>query len=444
MRATEIISKKKNGLELNDQELSFFLRSYLSGDTTDYQMSAWLMAVYFQGMTLNERAIWTRLMWESGSTFPRQSKNDFWVDKHSTGGVGDKTSLIIVPLVSSVAERVLGKNKVRIPMVSGRSLGHTGGTLDKLESVPGFSSQLTQQKSLELLEHSGFFMMGQTKEIAPADKRIYALRDATATVDSIPLIISSILSKKLAENLDGIVFDVKVGTGAFMKDLESARELASGLVSTISTQKVKATALITDMAQPLGSGVGNFVEVEECWDFVNGLQDVRLKELVLELAAEMLFLVDSKRLTKADWRLECENDLSSTRTQQLFQQMFENQGADWKKFQEQRKTLPSKYAEYFLRAQADGFLYSCDALKIAHLVHRLGGGRTRLEDEIKSRAGIQLIAKVGQKLKKNEPVCKMIFHESDEAKDYQSQLASCFVISNNEPITKPIILEVVK
>lgn len=444
MRPTEIISKKKEGLELTEDELSFFLNAYTAGKIPDYQMAAWLMAVYFKGMTLHERATWTRLMWKSGSTFPRTSRKDFWVDKHSTGGVGDKTSLLLVPLVSSTAEKVLGKGKVKLPMVSGRGLGHTGGTLDKLDSVPGFTSSLDSQAALKLLEGEGFFMMGQTQEIAPADKKIYALRDSTATVDSISLIISSILSKKLAENLDGIVFDVKVGLGAFMRDLSSARELAAGLVSTISSQGVKATALITDMDQPLGTSIGNFVEVEECSDFFDGSPESRLKELVVELASEMLFLADAKVCNKENWKQACESELFSPRTKELFRKMFENQGGRWTEFESQRNRLPEKHHEFVLKAPKEGFLSSCDALKIAQLVHELGGGRNRIEDPIRPRVGVKLVASVGQALKKDQPICKMIFYEDKEVEKYCSQLASCFTVSKESPVIKPVLIEVVK
>jgi pyrimidine-nucleoside phosphorylase len=444
MRITEIISRKKSGIELGEAELSFLLNTYLSGQTPDYQMASWLMAVYFRGMTSNERSIWTKLMWKSGTTFEREKKNDFWVDKHSTGGVGDKTSLILVPLVSAVAERVIGKGKVKLPMVSGRGLGHTGGTLDKLESVTGFNTQLTQKESLELLEKNGFFMIGQTDEIAPADKRIYALRDATATVDSIPLIVSSILSKKLAENLDGIVFDVKVGSGAFMADLSSAKELARGLVETISIEKVKATALLTDMNQPLGKMVGHFLEVEECWDFINGQQDSRLKELVLELATEMLFLAAPQKMNREQWKTEVQADLCSERTQILFREMFENQKGNWRKFEQERNHLPQNHFEYVYKSPSDGFLESCDPKKIAQLVSRLGGGRGQLTDPINHRVGVQLEVPIGERVRVNQVIAKMIVSNSESANELCHELSSCFVISNVQPPIQPIIFEVIK
>ncbi|NBT58672.1 thymidine phosphorylase, partial [bacterium] len=243
MRPTEIISKKKRGEEHSPEELSLFLDAFLKGEVTDYQMSAWLMAVCFQGMTPKERTEWTRLMWKSGISFQRAERSTYWIDKHSTGGVGDKTSLILVPVVMAAAEKLLGTGKIKLPMVSGRGLGHTGGTLDKLESVIGFSPMLKVEDSLRLLDGNGFFMIGQTEEIAPADRRIYALRDATSTVDSVPLIVSSILCKKLAESLDGIVFDVKMGRGAFMKTPEAAKTLAAALVSTAKAENVDAVAL---------------------------------------------------------------------------------------------------------------------------------------------------------------------------------------------------------
>ena len=259
MQTQELILKKRSGLELSTEELRELLYGYLEGDVKDYQMSAWLMAVFFQGLSDRELRDWTRLMWQSGRSFARSHRNDFWVDKHSTGGVGDKTSLLLVPLVTAVFQS-LNIDGVRIPMVSGRGLGHTGGTLDKLESVPGFSPQISFEEADELLSSNHFFMMGQTQEMAPADRLIYALRDVTGTVESQPLIVSSIMSKKLSESLDGIVFDVKVGKGAFMKNLEQARSLAEGLRGVAKAQKLASVAAMTSMDEPLGSTIGNFVE----------------------------------------------------------------------------------------------------------------------------------------------------------------------------------------
>ncbi|NBX76596.1 MAG: thymidine phosphorylase, partial [Proteobacteria bacterium] len=341
MRPSEIISKKKRGEEHSFEELREFLDCFLNGEVTDYQMSAWLMAVCFKGMTAQERTEWTRLMWKSGESFKRTERETYWVDKHSTGGVGDKTSLVLVPIVTAAAQKLYGHGKVKLPMISGRGLGHTGGTLDKLESVSGFSPRKRVREALQLLDQNGFFMIGQTEEIAPADSRIYALRDATATVDSIPLIVSSILCKKLAESLDGIIFDVKVGAGAFMKSTQSAKDLAEALVSTSKMQKLDAVAVISRMDEPNGWAVGNFVEVEECWEFLEGKQEEGLKNLVTELGGQMLCLAGWRTVSLEKCRQLIEEESSSHQSRQLFQKMFEAQGGNWTEFLNSRENLPA-------------------------------------------------------------------------------------------------------
>ncbi|MFM8269637.1 MAG: thymidine phosphorylase, partial [Pseudomonadota bacterium] len=372
MRPTEIISKKKRGEEHSIEELCWFLDSFLKGEVTDYQMTAWLMAVCFQGMTPKERTEWTRLMWKSGESLPRSERDSYWIDKHSTGGVGDKTSLILVPVVMAASEKLSGEQKVKLPMVSGRGLGHTGGTLDKLESVSGFSPIQSVNEALRLLDKNGFFMIGQTDQIAPADRRIYALRDATATVDSIPLIVSSILCKKLAESLDGIVFDVKMGRGAFMKTPESARELAKALVSTSKMQNLNAVAVISSMDEPNGTAIGNFVEVEECWDFLEGKQENGLKALVVELGTWMIYLAGREKHSFEKCREMIERESSSSRSRELFKKMFESQGGQWSDFVTARNSIPPNYRRLSLPSPESGFVSQCDALGIGEWVQKRG------------------------------------------------------------------------
>lgn len=444
MQPTEIISKKKAGIELSEQELAYFLNSFLEGKTTDYQMSAWLMAVCFRGMSEKEQSIWTRLMWQSGKSFPRANREEFWVDKHSTGGVGDKTSLLLVPLVAAVGQRLWGSHRVKLPMISGRGLGHTGGTLDKLESVPGFSPKVSFSKSLELLQSNDFFMIGQTDEIAPADRRIYALRDATSTVDSIPLIVSSILSKKLSESLDGIVFDVKVGNGAFMTTVSDARKLAEGLISQSKLHQLKATAVITKMDEPLGVCVGNFLEVEECWDFLNGDQEPQLKELVLELAAHMLSLSSRGSMSKKEAKLECEKELSSEKSRDLFKKMFISQGGDWKKFEERYRKCPETHVEFEIRANKTGFLKPIDALKVGQLVNVLGGGRMHVDQNIDSRVGLRFEKKAGNPVVESEVLIRGIAKDEESANGCKEAIQKLIEISETEVKQGSIIIEVIQ
>ncbi|NBX93630.1 MAG: thymidine phosphorylase [Proteobacteria bacterium] len=441
MRPTDIISKKKNGGEHSPEELSFFLNSFLQGSVTDYQMAAWLMAVCFKGMTVNETLEWTQLMWKSGTTFERSHRNDFWVDKHSTGGVGDKPSLLLVPIVAAVTERLFGKGKVKLPMVSGRGLGHTGGTLDKLESVGGFSSKIKLSDALKLLQKNGFFMIGQTEEIAPADRRIYALRDVTSTVDSIPLIVSSIMSKKLSENLDGLLFDVKVGSGAFMKDREQALALARALVSVAKANRIDAVAHLTRMDEPIGRNVGNFLEIEECWDFLHGNQEPGLKELILEMAAEMVFLSSRRQIPIETCRKECAEELSSSRARAHFQNMFESQGGQWDEFTKNFKRPPIGYKKVLITASQAGYLSQCEALKVGLLLNQIGGGRNGVTDSIDPWVGFVFEKKVGDRIEKGDTLVTCILRDSLSEKTVKDAFESILLVNDRKPRVDPFLLE---
>ena len=444
MRATEILAKKRRGDELSFSELSDFLNSFLQGQTPDYQMSAWLMAVCFQGMTERESKDWTQLMWKSGASLSREDRTDFWVDKHSTGGVGDKTSLLLVPLVMAASEKIFGKGKVKLPMISGRGLGHTGGTLDKLESVPGFSCRKTLSEAYELLKRNGFFMIGQSEDIAPADKRIYALRDATSTVESIPLIVSSILSKKLAEMLDGIVFDVKVGRGAFMKTQTAANTLAKALVGGAQSQGLKAVALISHMEEPLGISIGNALEVMECWDFLNGNQDSRLKSLVIDLGSWMLYLAGVQKVSFSDCRKALEDALDSFRTREVFVEMFENQGGKWKDFLLSQETCPNSHQEISVASLSTGWVTQCDSLQLGEWVREMGGGRQKVTDSIDAQVGIRLLKKVGDKVEAGEVLALAIARQEEDPQKISEQLLTAFKIDSKPPKETAIVLEVVQ
>lgn len=402
---TQIIEKKRDGLENTRAELEHLLKGLLQGTVKDYQVSAWLMAVCCNGLSHAELKDLTEIMWKSGKTFPRSQRNDFWIDKHSTGGVGDKTSLILVPLLTAVCERKLGNGKVKIPMVSGRGLGHSGGTLDKLESIPGFSSSIDIPTAIDLLNRNHFFMMGQTQDLAPLDRMLYALRDVTGTVESIPLIVSSIMSKKLSENLDGIVFDVKTGQGAFMPTEKKAKVLAAELVKVAKAQGLAVTALITNMDEPLGSTVGNFLEVEECYDYLAGAKRERgLHQVVLELASHMLRLASRGKLSIKEAKRHCEDELGRARASEIFQQMFTIQGGDWSKFEDQKQRVRTKTVKFEVEASKKGWVQEIKAREMGFLLIDLGGGRKTKEDKIDALVGFELHRKVGDAVQKGESI----------------------------------------
>lgn len=403
INTSNTIEKKRDGLENSRAELEHLLQGYLTGSVKDYQMASWLMAVCCRGLTPGELKDLTEMMWKSGKTLPRSHRPDFWIDKHSTGGVGDKPSLILVPLVTAVCERKLGAGKVKIPMVSGRGLGHSGGTLDKLESLPGFSPALDIPSAIDLLNRNHFFMMGQTQDLAPLDRMLYALRDVTGTVESIPLIVSSIMSKKLSENLDGIVFDVKTGQGAFMSELKKAKLLAQGLVKVAKAHGIAAVGLITEMDEPLGYCVGNFLEVEECHDYITGVKRERgLHSVVIELAAAMVRLGSKGKFSLADAKKFCLDELERPRTLELFQKMFTAQGGDWNKFSEQKQKRLSKTFKFEVEAPKKGHVSQVRAKEMGLLLIDLGGGRKTKEDKIDPLVGFELHKKVGDPVSKGE------------------------------------------
>ena len=425
MQFRELIQKKRDGGEYSPTELQFVLESFVKGQTPDYQMAAWLMAVFFKGMTDSETAEFTRAMWKSGETLPRpSSKLDYYVDKHSTGGVGDKTSLLLVPLLTTVAERVLGKGKIKVPMISGRGLGHSAGTLDKLEAVPGFRVNIDLAEAQRLLESNGYFMMGQTAQIAPADGLVYALRDVTATVESIPLITGSILSKKLSENLDGLVFDVKWGTGAYMTTKERARVLAKSLATNAGRMGVDAVALMTDMNEPLGWNSGHALEVMECFDYLSGDNRERgLNEVTLSLASWMLSLASRGKLNLDAARGECEEELKSERPRGMFIKMFEAQGGRWKEFEKGREGLSSQLISHEWKSPNAGYLSQAEARTIANLTVNLGGARQTKESPIDLWVGVKLSKRVGDLVKAGETLATVYHRRPDEAEMIEAALS---------------------
>ncbi|MFP3042884.1 thymidine phosphorylase [Treponema primitia] len=388
MRAVDIIMNKRAGKELSREEIGFLIGGYVAGEIPDYQVSAWAMAVFFQGMSPAETAVLTELMLKSGNTMDLSGISGPFVDKHSTGGVGDKTSLILAPIVAALG--------IKDPMMSGRALGHTGGTLDKLDAIPGYRTSLDIAEFRRILAKDGFAMTGQTKDIVPADRLLYALRDVTGTVESVPLITASILSKKVAEGADALVFDVKFGSGAFMKDAADGEKLARSLVDTGTAMGKRIIALLTDMNEPLGNMMGNFLEVEESLDCLEGKGAADLMEVTLELAARMVVL-GGKAKDAAEGRRLCEDALASGKPRDLFLANIVSQGGDVKKFLDLRGTYRSPVSAE-IRAEKSGFLSRIDAWKVGHAGVDLGVGRNRTEDAVSPTAGIQFHRKGGHSI----------------------------------------------
>ncbi|QQO09053.1 thymidine phosphorylase [Breznakiella homolactica] len=403
MRAVDIIMNKRSGKELSREEIEFLIMGYVEGTIPDYQVSAWAMAVYFQGMTPRETAYLTEVMLKSGETIDLSGLPGPFVDKHSTGGVGDKTSLILAPLVAALG--------IRDPMMSGRALGHTGGTLDKLESIPGYRTDLTVAQFKEILLKDGFAMTGQTKEIVPADRLLYALRDVSGTVESIPLITASILSKKVAEGADALVLDVKFGSGAFMKDPEDGEKLARSLVDTGAAMGKKIIALLTDMNEPLGNMVGNFLEVEESLDCLEGKGPGDLMEVTLALAARMAVL-GGKAKDADQGRKLCEEALAEGTPRQLFLDNVQSQGGDIGKLLELRGTCRSSFAAE-IKAEKSGYISRVDAWEVGHAGVQLGVGRNRKEDAVSPTAGVQFHKKGGDAVRQGDTI--MTVWGKDEA-----------------------------
>ena len=394
MRAVDVIMKKRSGNELTRAEIEFLIGGYVAGSIPDYQVASWAMAVFFRGMTSAETGVLTEVMLKSGSVMDLSGIPGPFVDKHSTGGVGDKTSLVIAPLVASLG--------IRDPMMSGRALGHTGGTLDKLEAIPGYRTNLSAAEFREFLSADGFAMTGQTKEIVPADRLLYALRDVTGTVESIPLITASILSKKVAEGAEALVFDVKFGSGAFMNAFDDAEKLARSLVDTGAAMGKKVVALLTDMDQPLGNMVGNFLEVEECLDCLEGTGPEDLMEVTLELSARMAVL-GGKAKDAAEGRRLCERSLATGKPRELFLANVARQGGNAKRLLELRGSYRSEHSARVFAGET-AFISRIDALKVGRAGVALGVGRNRTADAVSPVAGVRFHARGGDAVKAGDLV----------------------------------------
>ena len=403
MRMYDILAKKRDGGILTDEQIQFFIDGYVSGAIPDYQASALLMAIFLKGMTPHETAALTRSMAQSGDLVDLSSIDGIKVDKHSTGGVGDKTTLIVAPVVASLG--------VRVAKMSGRGLGHTGGTVDKLESIPGFRTTLDREAFFDVVRRVGVSVIGQSGNLAPADKKLYALRDVTATVNSIPLIASSIMSKKIAAGSDRILLDVKTGSGAFMKTLEDSIALAKEMVSIGEHVGRRTVALITDMDRPLGCAIGNALEVCEACETLQGRGPADLTEVCIELAANMLWLAEKGEL--AQCRSLARQQIANGEAFAKLKEMVQAQGGDTSVLDDPEKFAPPNVC-YEVLAQREGFLYAMDTEKCGIASVELGAGREKKEDPIDYSAGIVLRKKVGDFVRKGEVLAS--FYSSEESK----------------------------
>jgi pyrimidine-nucleoside phosphorylase len=430
MTAYQIILKKRAGKVLTKDEICFLVSGYTKGLIPDYQFSAFLMAVYFQGMSFDETAALTNAMIRSGKVFDLSKIPGKKIDKHSTGGIGDKVSLILAPLVASCG--------VITPMVSGRGLGHTGGTLDKLESIPGFRTNLSAAAFISQLKKIGIAIMGQTKELAPADKKIYALRDVTATVDSIPLISASIMSKKLAEGIDGLVLDVKTGNGAFMRKFQDSKQLARIMIEIGKRMGKKIVALITNMKQPLGNMVGNVLEVIESIEVLKGNGPADLMQVTMALAEEMLILGE-KAKTKEQARKMLETALNNGSALNKFREIIKLQGGDERVIDNYNLLSQAKY-HYQIKSPTIGYIQKIDALSIGLLSVELGCGRRTIDDKIDYSAGFIFKKKVGDMAEKGEVLVTVQGQNQDRVKLVSQKTLSAYKISKIKPKPSKLIL----
>ncbi len=431
MQMYEIISKKRDKKKLTQEEIEYFVSGYTKGQIPDYQASALLMAIFLNGMDAEETFHLTLSMMKSGRVLDLSSVRGMKVDKHSTGGVGDKVSLILAPLVASCG--------VKVPMISGRGLGHTGGTLDKLESIPGFRTDLSLTRFVRMLSDVGVCMIGQTKEIAPADRKMYALRDVTATVSSIPLIASSIMSKKLAEGADGFVFDVKVGNGAFMQKKDEAVFLAKSLIQIAKRFKKKAVALITNMNEPLGEAVGNSIEVMEAIQALKGKAPQDLMEVTLSLSAHMLVLgKKAKNLKDAEKKLS--QAIETGKALDKFEEMIKKQGGNPKVLFD-FGLFPWVKFKLWVNSNREGYVQSIDTRKIGLSAMRLGAGREKMDSPIDPGVGFLIKKKVGDSVRKREPLAVVFANKLKKARQACSEIRQAYQITKRKtPRLKKILL----
>lgn len=430
MRMLDLIRKKKTGQELTKEEIEFFVSGYVQNAIPDYQVSALLMSIWFNGLSLNETVALTNAMVKSGEVVDLSFINDVVVDKHSTGGIGDKTSLIVLPIVASLG--------VPIAKMSGRGLGFTGGTIDKLESIEGFKTELSLEQFKENVRRYGLCLVGQMGNLVPADKKIYALRDVTETVDSIPLIASSIMSKKIASGADAIVLDVKVGSGAFMKDIESAEKLAQVMVKIGKEMKRNTIAILSNMDQPLGNSVGNKIEVQEVVRFLrDNIWENDLYELSVEIATYM-YLLSGKidNLDKAK-----EKVIEVIRNKSAYNKFTEFVNAQGGNIESIEK-LDVKH-QIDIVSEQDGYVKEINSEEVGIATMMLGAGRERKEDSIDHEVGVKLHVKIGDKISKGDKLFT-IYSNKDNNDDVKTKLANSITITKEEVTKPPVIYKIVR
>ena len=428
MRMYDIIAKKRDGKELSREEIEFFIDGYVNGNIPDYQVSALLMAIFFRGMTTEETSILTLKMAHSGDVVDLSPIKGIKVDKHSTGGVGDKTTLIIAPIVASLG--------VKVAKMSGRGLGHTGGTVDKMESIPGMKTAIDREKFFEIVNTVGASVIGQSGNLDPADKKLYALRDVTATVESIPLIASSIMSKKIAAGSDCILLDVKTGDGAFMKSLDDAITLAKAMVSIGEKVGRKTNAMITDMDRPLGYAIGNSLEIVEVCETLKNRGPSDLTEISIDLAADMLYLAGKGSIEEC--KDMAKQQIKNGNAFKKLKEMVKAQGGDVSVLEDYSK-FDQPAVEYKIIAPSSGYIYSMNTEQCGIASVALGAGREKKEDSIDFSAGIILTKKVGDTVLKGETIAKFYSSSLDKCKTAEKIFLNAITISDEKPNDIPIV-----
>jgi len=433
MRPQDLIEKKRDRKELTRDEIAFLIRGYTRDEIPDYQMAAWLMAAFLNGMSDGETRVLVEEMLYSGVTLIHDHVAEPKVDKHSTGGVGDKTSLVIAPVAAACG--------VAVPMISGRALAHTGGTLDKLEAIPGFRTNLSLDEFRDVLKRCGLALIGQTKEIAPADRKLYALRDLTATVPFRPFMCASIMSKKLAEGIDGLVLDVKTGNGAFMREFEDSRKLAEMMASIGRAMGKRVVALITDMNQPLGRWVGNAVETFEAIETLRGDLEGDFAELCLELAARMLIVGGVENDPDAA-RRRAHAAITSGHALERFRSCIEAQGGD-PRVLDDPKLLSQAGKQRVITAGRAGFVIGVETDEIGRVVMDWGGGRRRLEDKIDYSAGLRLFAKIGDQVDAGDPLVMAYYNDESKFEEMDARVRAAYRIGESAPKSETLIKAVI-
>ena len=433
MRMYDIIRKKRDGLALSEKEIEWFINGYVKGEIPDYQVSALCMAIYFKGMTIEETTALTFAIRDSGDKLKFNNINGLRVDKHSTGGVGDKTSLVVTPIVATLG--------VKVAKMSGRGLGHTGGTVDKLEAIPGFKTDLPTEEFEEIVNRVGIAIVGQNATLAPADKLLYALRDVTATVDSLPLIVSSIMSKKLAADDDCVVLDVKTGSGSFMKTREQSRELAEWMVAIGKAAGKRMRALITDMDRPLGYAIGNSLEVIEAINTLKGNGPDDLTELSIALASHMLVISDRGSYE------ECEKNvrrvIESGEALMTFANMVEAQGG-CKEWILNPELFPAAPYSMEIKSDKDGYIVGVNTEGYGTASLLLGAGRNTMADKIDFSAGIKLVKKTGDKVAKGETIAILYTGDQSRFEASKKRFMDSTFIGDAAPVSEPLILDIVE